>query len=323
MKAAVLTKLGTSPIYKDIETPVPKDESQIIIKLKAASVKNIDKLRAGGIHYASYKELPAVVGLDGVGILENGHRVYAQGLTGMLAEQALISNNRYTVLPDEIDDVVAAALPNAVLGGTMALLFRGKMQTGQTVLINGATGVTGRIAVQVAKYYGAANIIVTGRDATALNDLKKYGANYLISLLQKDDEIIDQTRAINEKTPIDLVIDYLWGHPIEVIIASFKSGGIRSFTQQVKIVTVGDMAGETISLSSGILRSSTIEILGSGLGSFSKEDFSKFDSEILPEMFRLAAEQKLIIETQTEQLSKIEKAWNAPVEKGKRLVILI
>jgi NADPH:quinone reductase-like Zn-dependent oxidoreductase len=99
MKAAVLNKLGTSLAYQDVEDPVPKNEEQIPIKVKAASIKNIDKLRAGGKHYASYKELPAIVGIDGVGILENGKRVYAQGLTGMLAERALISRNRFSVLP--------------------------------------------------------------------------------------------------------------------------------------------------------------------------------------------------------------------------------
>ena len=136
MKAAVLNKLGTSPVYQDVEDPVPKNEEQILIKVKAASIKNIDKLRAGGKHYASYKELPAIVGIDGVGILENGKRVYAQGLTGMLAERALISRNRFSVLPDKIDDIVAAALPNAILGTSMALLFRAKMQKGHSVLIN-------------------------------------------------------------------------------------------------------------------------------------------------------------------------------------------
>src|SRR6187401_3620252 len=146
MKAAILNKLGTSPVYQDFADPIPQNEEQILINVKAASVKNIDKLRAGGKHYASHKELPAIVGLDGVGILENGKRVYAQGLTGMIAEKALISAHRFTLLPDQIDDITAAALPNAVIGATMALLFRAKMQKGQTVVINGATGVTGRLA---------------------------------------------------------------------------------------------------------------------------------------------------------------------------------
>ena len=321
MKAAVLNKLGTSPMYQDFADPIPQNVEQILIRIKAASVKNIDKLRAGGKHYASYKELPVIVGLDGVGILENGMRVYAQGLTGMIAEKALISKNRFTVLPDGIDDIVAAALPNAVIGATMALLFRAKMQKGHTVLINGATGVTGRLAVQVAKHYGAAKIIVTGRNAESLEKLTQLGADYIISLKQDDDTIINQLKEISKTNPIDIVIDYLWGHPIELIIKSLKGSGINSFTHQVRIVTVGDMAGESISLSSGTLRSSSIEILGSGLGSLSKEELKKFDTEILPEMFQLAADNILSIETQVENLQNIETVWNKEIDAGKRLVI--
>src|SRR6187549_1045226 len=110
MKAAVLNTFGAAPVYQDSPDPIPQNADQILLNVKAASVKNIDKLRAGGNHYASHKELPAVVGLDGVGVLENGKRVYAQGITGMIAEKALIANNRFTVLPDNIDNIVAAAL---------------------------------------------------------------------------------------------------------------------------------------------------------------------------------------------------------------------
>jgi NADPH:quinone reductase-like Zn-dependent oxidoreductase len=323
MKAAVLNKLGTPPVYQGFADPIPQNEEQILIKVKAASIKNLDKLRASGKHYASYKELPVVVGVDGVGILENGKRVYAQGLSGMLAEKALISKDRFTVLPDKIDDLTAAALPNAILGSTMAILFRAKMQKGHSVIINGATGVTGRLAVQVAKHYSADKIIVTGRNAESLEKLTQLGADHIISLRQDDETIINALKEINKTSPIDIVIDYLWGHSIELIIKSLKGGGINSFTHPVKIVTVGDMGGENINLSSGTLRSTSIEISGSGFGALSKDDIKKFDTEILPEMFQLAADRKLIIETQVESLENIETAWNQHIGAGKRLVIRI
>ena len=95
------------------------------------------------------------------------------------------------------------------------------------------------------------------------------------------------------------------------------------FNHPVRIVAVGDMAGESINLESGILRSSPIEILGSGLGSFSQNDMKTFNSQILPELFQLAADGKLIIETQVEKLADIETVWNKDMEAGKRLVISI
>ena len=321
MKAAVLTQFGVSPVHDDFADPIQQNDEQILLNVKAASVKNIDKLRAGGKHPASHKELPAIVGLDGVGVLENGKRVYAQGITGMIAEKALIANNRFTILPDHIDNIVAAALPNAAFGSAMAILLRGKMQKGNTVLINGATGVTGRVAVQVAKHYGAAKIIATGRNAEALEKLIQLGADHAVSLKQDDESIIKQLKEINADTPIDLVIDYLWGHPTELIIKSFLGEGISAFNHPVRIVTVGDMAGESINLLSVLLRSAPVEILGSGLGSFSQNDLKTFNSQILPELFQLAADKKLIIETQVENLADIEAVWNKKIEDGKRLVI--
>jgi NADPH:quinone reductase-like Zn-dependent oxidoreductase len=321
MKAAVLNQLGTNPVYQDHPEPVPQNDEQIVMNLKAAAIKNIDKLRTNANFYASHTNLPTVVGIDGVGVLEDGRRVYAQGITGMIAEKALISKNRYTVLPENLDCSTAAALPNAALGGAMPLLLRGNMQKGNTVLINGATGVTGQFAIQVAKHYGAANIIATGRNPALFGKLTSLGADTCISLQQNDEAIIKQLQEVHAAHPIDIVIDYLWGHPIELIITALKGGGMNAFTPKVRIVTVGDLAGPTITLASGILRSSAIEILGSGIGSLSQEDMKKFGAEILPEMFQLAVEGKLMINTKTETLENIQSAWNENGEAGKRTVI--
>ena len=321
MKAAILEMYGQAPVHQDFADPIPQNNEQVLLNVKAASVKNIDKLRAGGKHYASHKELPAIVGLDGVGILENGQRVYAQGITGMIAEKALIARNRFTPLPDGIDDIIAAALPNAAMGAAMAIRLRGNMQKGNTIVINGATGVTGRLAVQVAKHYGAAKIIATGRNAALLEKLKGLGADEVISLTQKDDDFVNQIKQINKETPVNVVIDYLWGHPAELIIQSLLGNGLGMPERPVRFVSVGDMAGETISLPSGILRSSFLEILGSGLGSFSQSDWKTFNTQLLPELFQLAADGKLILETQTEKLADIETVWNQDIDDGKRLVI--
>ena len=323
MKAALLYKLGETPVYSEIPEPKTVNGNQLLMTVKAASVKNLDKLRASGKHYASYTEFPAIMGIDGVGILEDGTKVYAQGVNGMLAEKAIINKNAYTVIPKNLDFITAAALPNAVLGATMAIKSRAKIQKGHVVLINGATGVTGQIAVQVARYYGASKIIVTGRNQELLNELKALGADIIISLHQADESIIEQLKKINQEIPIDIVIDYIWGNPIELIIKSLKGGGLHTNNHTCKIVTVGSMAGETISLTSSSLRSTAIEILGSGLGSLSQQDMDDFTREVLPEMFELAAQGKLKIKTETEDLANIESVWNRKSTNGSRLVIKI
>jgi NADPH:quinone reductase-like Zn-dependent oxidoreductase len=322
VKAAVLHQWSSAPKYEDFPDPVP-GEDLLLMNVKTASVKNIDKLRAGGAHYASHSALPVVVGIDAVGTLADGTRIYAQGVVGTIAEKTLIRRGTYVVLPEGLDDINAAALPNAIYGSAMALLFRAGLKKGEVVLVNGATSVTGQLAVEAARYYGASKIIATGRNETILEELKGMGASEIISLKQEDQIITNRVKELHSIKPIDIVIDYLWGNPVKLIINAFKGSGVNNFSTRVRIVSVGSEAGKDIILESDILRSSAIEILGSGIGSLSQADLKKFGSEVLPEMFTLAAEGKLKIQTETADLKDIESVWQKSIDPGKRLVIKI
>ncbi|MEO5979815.1 MAG: zinc-binding dehydrogenase [Chryseolinea sp.] len=322
MKAAVLKQLGSAPVYSDFEDPIAQGDDQVILNIKAAALKNFDKLRASAGNYASFRELPVVVGNDGVGTLQDGTNVYAQGITGMIAEKAIISKNKFTILPQGIDLSLAASLPNALLGSAMALQTRGKIKTGDVVVINGATGVTGQLAVQLAKHFGASMVIATGRNEEGLQKLKTLGADATISLKGNEETIISTLKEISKENPVDIVIDYLWGRPVELIIESLKTVGINPNPHKVRIVTVGDMAGHNIALNSGMLRSSDIEVLGSGFGTFSPKELMEFGAKILPEMFALAAKGKLKLDTHNESIENIGKAWHNKAD-GKRTVIVI
>jgi len=321
MKAAVLHESGKAPKYEDFPDPVIQNENQVVIEVKAAAVKNLDKARASGRHYASYANLPVVVGQDGVGLLPDGTRVYAPGIGGTMAEKTLVDKRNCVVIPKGIDDATAAALPNTVIGAALALLYRAGLKKGNTVLINGATGVTGMAAIQMAKYYGAQKVIATGRNPVVLERLRGLGADEVISLKQDDKLIAGQLKEINSQTHVDIVIDYTWGHPAELIIQALKGSSLHTGAGIVRFVTCGSMAGETIQLPSGILRSSAIEILGSGFGSLPQEALDKMNTVILPEMMLLAAKGILKIETVVVPLKNVETAWNMDVEPGKRLVV--
>ncbi|SNR92743.1 zinc-binding alcohol dehydrogenase family protein [Flavobacterium sp. ov086] len=323
MKAAVVYKKGEMPKYADFADPIVQNENEILVSVKAVAITNLDKGKASGKHYSSEKDTQNgfVVGSDGVGLLENGTRVYARGINGTMAEKAIIDKNILVPLPDRISDAVAASLPNAVAGSAMALRFRANIQKGETVLINGATGFTGQMAIQIAKHYGAKKIIVTGRNEKTLQSLLELGADEIISLKQDDETFIAQLKEINSKTPIDIILDYLWGHPAELILAAIKGNG--SFTNKVRYVTIGGMAGDSIQLSSGILRSVDLQLSGSGLGSWSKAEVRLLFSEILPEMFLLAAQNKLKVNIQEVKLIDIEEIWSKEALDGQRLVVII
>jgi NADPH:quinone reductase-like Zn-dependent oxidoreductase len=321
MKAAILFAPGETPQCVDVPEPVPQNDREILVSVKAVALKHLDKSRAKGTHYSTEGDSPEarVIGGDGVCLLPDGTRVYAISASGMAAEKATIEKNTIVRLPPGLDDCTAAALPNAVFGSAMAIRFRAGMEAGDTVLVNGATGFTGRLAVQLARYYGAGKIIATGRNARSLDELMTLGADQVISLHQTDSEIVDQLTRIHRATPINVVIDYLWGHTAELILTSIKGKG--PVTPRTRFVSVGAMTGEVIQLSSAILRSIDLQLSGSGLGSWTQRQIEILFSEILPEMFGLAAGGKLKIETVPIALKDIEKVWELDVSDGKRLVI--
>ncbi|WP_330442103.1 quinone oxidoreductase family protein [Flavobacterium sp. C4GT6] len=319
MKAAVLHELGTLPKYDDFNAPTPQNDNELLITIKAASIKQLDRMKAAGRHYISYPSIPVTVGIDGAGILENGTRIYAWGKTGMIAEKALVTKNQWTVLPDNIDYETAAVLPNALLGSDAALLYRGNIQPAYTVLINGATGVTGKIAVQMAKHRGAAKVIATGRNEEILEQLKLIGADEVINLSNNEKDISVQLEQICKSTPIDIVLDYLWGSPLETIIKVIG----KMPPHKTKIITVGQMAGANINLPSSILRSTQIEMLGSGIGSISPQELNNYMQKELPEAFHLAAEGRLTIDFEIVQLKDIEKTWGEKEPPGSRFVVKI
>jgi len=323
MKAAVMYQKGGLPQYTDFPEPIAQSDDEILVTVKAVAIKHFDKGVAAGSHYTSDapKETGRVVGGDGVCLLADGTRVYGMGVSGMLAQKATIHKNRIVKIPENLDDATAAALPNAVFGAALGLRFKAEIKPGDVVLINGATGFTGRVAVQIAKYYGAKKVIVTGRNPKSLNDLLTLGGDEVVSVLQDDEQFMSQLKAAHAENPIDIIIDYLWGHTAEMILACLKGDG--SFTNKIRYVSVGSMAGDVMQLSAANLRSVDLQLTGSGLGAWSKQQVGLVFTQVLPEMFQLASEGKLRVETTKVKLADITKLWDVDVPNGQRLVVTI
>lgn len=222
MKAAVVNGPGQKPRYTDFSKPIPKTGEQLIL-VRASALSPLTKSRASGSPYSSDGQFPAVAGTDGVGRTNEGQRVYfvlPEAPFGALAEKSLVKAQYCIPLPDDLDDTVAAAIANPGMSAWAAMMERAHLKAGETVLINGATGTAGRMAVQLAKYFGAAKIIATGRDEGALEEVKALGADVTIPLTlgslpplrtKRYEEALIQEFAKG----VDVVVDYLWGEAQE------------------------------------------------------------------------------------------------------------
>lgn len=322
MKAIVVYNKGESPKFvADFPVPTQNNTDEVLLNVKAVAIKNLDKARASGTHYSvNFSDgKPKIVGTDGVGYLEDGTLVYAMGLNGTLAEKVWVNKKTLVPLPKNINLAQAASLPNAAMGSALALLFRAKIQKNEVVLINGATGTTGQMAIHLAKLYGAKTLIATGRNENILKGLKDKGVDNIIDLKQKDEKIIESLKNIHDASPIDIIIDYLWGKPTELIFSALKSNGL--YSHKTRFVTVGAMANDSINLQSSLLRSTDIQLLGSGLGTWTVEEEKLFYAKILPSLFKNVVSNNIKITTKSILMEQIESYWNQKNDNNKRLVV--
>ena len=178
-----------------------------------------------GNHYASKEiQLPAIAGVDGVGRLADGRLVYTGAIApyGMMAERALVNPAAAIPLPDGVDPVTAAAIPNPGLSAWMSLDYAAAVKPGAHVLVLGATGVTGSVAVQLAKsVFGAQRVVAAGRNVERLQWLRTVGADDVIALGEKD--LGACVAAAHAERPFDAVLDYLWGKPAEQVLTALGS----------------------------------------------------------------------------------------------------
>jgi len=319
MKAAVLHSVGKPPRFEEFADPKPS-EGEVLVHIKAASLKNIDRMMADGSHYDRHRELPAVCGIDGVGVLDNGTRVFCGGCRppyGMMAERTVVARVRCLPIPDEVDDATAAALPNPALSSWLSLVWRAQLKRGETVLILGATGVAGKLAVQIAKHLGAGRVVAAGRNGKILRSLSDLGADATINLTLSDKELGEAFIREAGHTRFDVIIDYLWGHPTEVLLAALTGHDLEAEASRTRLIEVGEMAGPTVALPASVLRSSGIELYGAGGGSIP----AKAILDAFPEIWKLATSGKLRIDIEQVPLADVETVWQKD-SPGCRLVII-
>lgn len=320
MKAAVLHALGEPPRYEDFTDPQPA-EGEVLVRIKAASLKNVDKMMASGSHYDRLPQLPCVCGIDGVGLLDDGTRVFCGGARapfGMMAECAVVARAWCLPVPGPVDDVAAAALPNPAVSAWLSLAWRAQLLPGETVLILGATGVAGQLAVQIARHLGAGRVVAAGRNPRVLATLQTLGADATLPLGLPDQDLTAAFVREAGGHGFDVVLDYVWGHPTEVLLEALTRHDLKVAASRTRLVEIGEMAGPTIALPAAALRSSGLELYGSGGGSAPHQAI--FDA--FSQVWALATQGKLHIRTEPVPLADIESAWQRRDLDGRRLVIV-
>lgn len=269
MRAAVVSRFDAPPSYEHFPEPVA-GEGEIVVRVLAAPLSPIVKFLAAGKHYSGSGEANFVPGIDGVGIAPDGRRVYflfPKPPFGSMAGQVLVSATSVVPVPEGVDDARAAAVATAGLSSWVALTQRAKFKRGETVLINGATGSAGGLAVQIATWLGASRIIATGRNRKKLEQLP---ANVEKIIL---DDTADEALQKVFSGKVDVVLDYLWGEPASrVITQATANRGSRLGEPRLRFVQIGSIAGEKVMLHADAFRSSGLEILGVGIGSLSIQE---------------------------------------------------
>jgi NADPH2:quinone reductase len=316
MNAAVVESAGSVPQYKSFEEPVPQP-GESVVRVLAAGLHPIVRSRAKGAHYTSSGQFPLVPGIDGVGRLEDGRRVFfaaANQRFGTFAERSLARPGVLIPLEDALPDADAAALGNPAMSSWAALSHRAKFVAGESVLILGATGVAGQLAVQIAKRRGAKRVVACGRNEQTLEKTKALGADATVSLGLAHDELV---AALHKEIAagVDVVLDYVWGPPAE---AAFEAIARRdNETSPLRYVQVGQSAGRTIPLDGAMLRSSAVELMGSGFGSVSLPELVGSISEFFSE----AARRPFEIGVRTFPLHEVASVWNE-ADGGDRFVFV-
>lgn len=227
MKAAVIHALGQPPRFEDFPEPTA-GEGEVSVQVRAAGLHPVVRAQASGSRSGSPNVFPQIPGFDGVGSLEDGTRVYfvlARPPYGTMAERCVALRKMIFPLPDRLDDLTAAALFNPAQSSWLALT-RAQLAKGETVLIVGATGAAGKLAVQIAKRLGAGKVIALGRNAQVLNELPPLGADVTISLNQPDQQLIEAIASAASPGGIHVILDYLWGRPTEAVIAAIARLGV-------------------------------------------------------------------------------------------------
>jgi len=301
MRAAVIDRPGEPAHPGEFAEPEPQGE-ETLMRVLAAAIHPLVRTLASGAHYGSEGTYPLVPGIDCVARSEDGVVRYAGFIRapwGTLAER--IAARMGLPVPEGADPVQIAGALNPGLSSWLPLVARAREVTALgTVLVIGATGVAGRLAVQNARALGAERVLGLGRDPERLADVERLGA-VPVTLGDGAEGLL---RALAGTTP-SLVLDYLWGAPAELVWEALERRGMEEDDADILHVQIGTTAGPRAALPGSLLRSRRLVVRGSGAGSASMSEIMAQ----LPVFMENVAAGEAVAPVRVFPLSRVEEAW--------------
>ncbi|MCE9576728.1 MAG: zinc-binding dehydrogenase [Deltaproteobacteria bacterium] len=315
MNAAVIHAHDRAPRYEPFTLPAPRDG--LVVDVLAAALSPRSRAGASGQHYTSTGALPLVPGIDGVGQLPDGRRVYflaADDQLGTMAEKTIADPRLLAPLPDGVGASAIAAAMIPAISSWVALTQRVALRPGQDVLVLGATGAAGQLAVQIARHLGAGRVIAAGRDPVALARVRGLGADEVVALTGTP---ADGDAVAAVASEVDIVLDYLWGSVTGVVMPALCRRR-EAASRALAWVLIGSIAGEELALSSVLLRKRNLHVLGSGQGATTTADMFA----AAPAVIAAIAAGLLQTAIREVPLAEVERHWSAPLPSGERLVFV-
>jgi NADPH:quinone reductase-like Zn-dependent oxidoreductase len=313
MNAAVIHEAGAVPRAEQFADPQPL-AGEVVARVRAAGLHPIVRGHASGKHYTSTGKYPLIPGIDGVCELPDGRLAYfgwQRPPYGTFAELAVVAPEAALVVPNGLAPELGAAIINPAMSSWLALKLRARMQRGDRVLVLGATGSSGKLAIQVARAFGASHVIAAGRNAGVLAAL---GAD---ATLRLDSPEFRDNLTREFAGGIDVILDYVWGAPAGATFDALLAARGQLVGKRVRYCNIGEMAGPHVTMGAHALRSMNLEIIGSGFGSVQPHEIRPE----LPQILELAARGTLTMELETVPLANIGDAW-ARGDQGKRIVVV-
>ena len=313
MQAAVIPAIGQAPELREVERP-SRSQGQAVVRVSAVALNPIDVATAAGRFYGGTPETPYVAGSEAVGAvvesdsLPAGTRVYAR-VSGALGEYAVAGEEACIELPAEPEDALAAACGIAGVAGWLAATWRADVGEADRVLVLGATGTVGAVALQAARLRGAERIVAAGRSQEGLRRALELGAAETV-VLDDADGLADRLRQACGGDGPTVVIDPLWGPPL--------MAALEAAAPSARIAHVGQSAGGEATLASALVRGKQLSILGYSNFRLSAEQYRDAYLELLDH----AASGRVAIDVDTFPLERVAEAWERQARGGTAKVVV-